>query len=127
MNIYCVKCKKKTNTVNIKPSLSKTNKKMVKGNCTVCNKMKSCFVSKEQIKKGGFVFTLPAILAAVGAAGSLAGGAAGVATAVNKKKAADRMLEEQKRHNLALEKKSGTGIFLKPATGKGLRLKPYKS
>lgn len=126
MEIYCVKCKRKTNTTNIKTAQSKTNKKMVQGKCTVCNKMKSCFVSEAQIKKGGFIFTLPAILAAVGAAGSLAGGAAGIATAVNKKKAADRMLEETKRHNLVLEKKQGSGLFLKPAKGKGLFLKPYK-
>ena len=127
MDIYCVKCKRKTNTTNIKTALSKTNKKMIKGKCTVCNKMKSSFVSEAQIKKGGFVFTLPAILAAVGAAGSLAGGAAVIATAVNKKKAADRMLAETKRHNLVLEKKQGAGLFLKPTKGKGLYLKPYKS
>lgn len=57
-------------------------------------------------KKGGFLPLIP-IIAALGAA---AGGAAQIATAVNKKKAADRQLAELSRHNREMEAKSGKGL-----------------
>ena len=64
---------------------------------------------------------LPALLiptmAALGAAGSVAGGAAGIAKAVNDAKAAKRALEESERHNKSMEA---------IAIGKGLYLKPYR-
>ena len=120
MDIYCVKCKKKTKSTNIKYELSKNNKHMIKGNCSVCKNKKSQFISAENAKKGGFIFSVPALLAGIGAASSLAGGAAGIANAVNKKKAADKALAEQKRHNEVMEKNA-----LKKK-GKGLHLKPYK-
>ena len=127
--MYCVKCKKNTNTTELKYSYSRNNKPMVRGKCTVCKRIKTSFISAneaEKARKGGFVFTLPAILGAASALGSLAGGAAGIATAVNKKKASDKSLAETKRHNLAMEKKAGQGLFLKPAKpGKGLFLNPY--
>src|SRR6266853_6982791 len=53
-------------------------------------------------KEGGFLpllALLPAILGGVAAAGSIAGGAAGIAKAVNDKKLNDATLEEQRRHN----------------------------
>jgi hypothetical protein len=50
--------------------------------------------------KGGF---LPILLAALGAIGSLAGGAAAITSAVHKKEKENKELEEQKRHNLAME------------------------
>lgn len=65
-------------------------------------------------KRGGF---LPLLLPILGAIGALGGGAAGIAKAVNDAKANKEQLEEQKRHNLALEA---------AAKGKGLYLKPYK-
>ena len=127
MDCYCVKCKQRTKTSNIKYALSKNGKPMIKGKCFSCNKKKSQFISVADAKKGGFIFTVPALLAGLGAAGSLAGGAAGIATAVNKTKAANKLLEETKRHNKAMEAKSGKGIFLRqPPKGKGLHLKPYK-
>lgn len=127
MSCYCVKCKKSTLTINPEYSLSKNNKPMVKGICKVCRKNKCKFISTDEAKRGGFIFTVPALLAGLGAAGSLAGGAAGIATAVNKSKAAKQLLAETKRHNKAMEAKAGKGLFLKPAKkGKGLYLKPSK-
>jgi len=54
------------------------------------------------------------ILPLLGILGSLAGGAAGIAKVVNDNKAAQRPLEELKRHNRVME-------------GHGLYLAPYKS
>lgn len=120
--MYCLKCKRNTNSKNITYSLSKNNKPMKRANCTTCGSMKTQFVSVDVAKKGGFIFTIPALLGAAGALGSLAGGAAGIATAVNKKKADDKLIKETIRHNKAME---GKGLFLKPyKTGKGLFLKP---
>ena len=93
-------------------------------------------LSKSQVialeKHGGFIITLPTLLAAATAIGSLAGGASAIAKTVNDKKAAQKQLEETRRHNLQLEKKktNGKGLFLKPhprrKTGEGLFIKPYK-
>jgi Phospholipase A2-like domain len=70
-------------------------------------------------KRGGF---LPLLFPALAALGALGGGAAGIATAVNKAKADKALLEEQKRHNLALEAK-GKGLKNKrPRKGRGLYL-----
>jgi hypothetical protein len=80
-------------------------------------------LSKTQLQKikktGGF---LPLIIAALAAAGALAGGAASVAKAVHEKRAADTSLEEQARHNREVEAQlqgsgicttcHGTGLFL---------------
>ena len=71
-------------------------------------------LSKSQlIKNGGFLFTIPAILAGLGTA---AGIATGIAKTVNDKKYQDKMEAETKRHNLAMEAKSrikkGKGPFL---------------
>ncbi|KAJ9599305.1 hypothetical protein L9F63_010219 [Diploptera punctata] len=46
------------------------------------------------------------VMHALGAIGSIAGGAAGIVNAVHNKKKNDEELEEQKRHNLAMETKS---------------------
>lgn len=127
MDCYCVKCRKHTKTSNIQYDVSKNNRALMKGICQICNKKKSKFISMEEAKKGGFIFTLPTILAGIGAAGSLAGGAASIANAVNKSKAQEKQLVEIQRHNKAMETKSGKGLFLKPSLkGKGLYLKPYK-
>lgn len=58
-------------------------------------------------KRGGFLPLLPAL----GALGSLIGGAAGVAKAVSDGKASRRQLEELQRHNRAME---GRGLYLAP-------------
>ena len=43
--LYCVKCKKKTETNNMTRVMSKNNRPMLKGTCTVCGKKKASFVS----------------------------------------------------------------------------------
>jgi len=58
-------------------------------------------------KRGGILPLLPLL----GVVGSLAGGAAGIAKAVNDSKAAQRQLEELQRHNRAME---GRGLYLAP-------------
>jgi len=123
MKIYCVKCKVKTDTTDLEGFRSKNNKPMIRGKCKKCGKMKTQFISAADVKKGGFIFTIPALLAAAGAVGSLAGGAAGIAKTVIDKKAQDKKLQEEVRHNKAME---GPGLFLKPRKGKGLFVKPYK-
>lgn len=110
--MYCLKCKTKTETENPQYVQTKNNKILVKGNCLVCGKRKTSFVSEDAAKKGGFIFSIPAILGALGAAGSLAGAASGIASAVNKKKADNQLLAETKRHNKAMESKQGSGLRL---------------
>jgi hypothetical protein len=63
-------------------------------------------------KRGGILPILPLL----GVLGSLVGGAAGVAKAVNDKKATQRQMEELKRHNRVMEERAmkGRGIYLAP-------------
>lgn len=81
-------------------------------------------------KIGGFIFSIPLLLSALGALGGLAGGASAIAKTVQSKKNEDQTLEETKRHNKAMEQLvSGKGIILpfkKKLRGKGLYLRPYK-
>lgn len=81
---------------------------------------------------GGILPILP-ILAGLGALGSLAGTAAGVVKTVKDIKNAKEQLEENRRHNRAMELKvgsglylgkRGSGLYLRPRSGKGLYLKP---
>ena len=65
--------------------------------------------SRKKSHVGGFIFTIPAILAALGAVGSLAGGSAAIAKTVIDAKKNRAELDEQRRHNLAMEKK-GKGV-----------------
>ena len=51
MEIYCVKCKTKTPTLNPKFTVH-NGKNMVKGLCTVCNKYKTSFVKGPQTGTG---------------------------------------------------------------------------
>ena len=44
MDIYCVKCKQKTGTLEMTEVLTKNNRYMVRGKCNVCGKIKSTFV-----------------------------------------------------------------------------------
>lgn len=67
-------------------------------------------------KRGGFLPLIP-IFAGLSALGALAGGASGIAKAVEESKASKADLVEKQRHNLQMEK---------IALGKGLFLKPYK-
>ena len=50
--MYCVKCKKKTNTTNEKLVTTSNNKQMKRGNCSVCGTTKTQFVKSS---KGGSV------------------------------------------------------------------------
>lgn len=84
---------------------------------------------------GGILPLLP-ILAGLGAVGSLVGSTANVVRSVNAIRKAGEQLEENKRHNRAMEmkigsglylgmRKHGSGLYLRPkASGNGLYLKP---
>ena len=50
--MYCVKCKIKTDTLNLQHTVSKNNRNMLKGTCSVCGTTKNKFVSAG-LKKGG--------------------------------------------------------------------------
>ena len=54
MEIYCLSCKKITRSKNIKGKITKNNKPYLIGNCDICNKLKSKFISIKQIKGNGF-------------------------------------------------------------------------
>ena len=80
------------------------------------------------IPKTGGILPLIPLFAGLSAVGALAGGAAGIAKAVNDSKAAKQQLEENKRHNKTIESIAmGKGLYLKPyKQGFGLYLKPWK-
>ena len=50
--MYCVKCKRKTDTLNLQHAISKNSRNMLKGTCSVCGTTKNKFVSAG-LKKGG--------------------------------------------------------------------------
>ncbi|XP_055850399.1 uncharacterized protein LOC129914971 [Episyrphus balteatus] len=81
-------------------------------------------------KVRGFLPLLP-ILAGLSAVGSLTGGVAGMAKAINDSKIGRKQLEENKRHNKVMETiklKQGKGLYLKPyKTGLGLFLSSLES
>lgn len=83
-------------------------------------------------KQGGFLPFLIPLFAGLSAAGALAGGASGIAKAVNDAKAAKKQLEENARHNQTMESialgKKGSGLYLKRTKrGSALYLRPYRS
>ena len=49
METYCVKCRTKTETVDMKLSTTKNNTLMLKGTCLECGCKKSAFVKKEYL------------------------------------------------------------------------------
>ncbi|ESO88830.1 hypothetical protein LOTGIDRAFT_165249 [Lottia gigantea] len=69
-------------------------------------------IDQNLTKKGGFLPFLPLIFAGLAAAGETAGGAAGIAKAVNDKKAEAAANAEARRHNLAIEREArgGSGV-----------------
>jgi len=77
-------------------------------------------------KIGGALRLIP-LFAALGAIGSLAGGASGIAKAVNEAKAARENLRESQRHNKTMEAIAiGKGLYIRPhKKGSGLYLKPW--
>lgn len=70
-------------------------------------------------KTGGFLPFVAPILAGLSAIGTLTGGAAGVVKTLNAANAAKKQLEENMRHNRAIE-----AVAIK---GDGLYLQPYKN
>lgn len=71
MDIYCLKCRKRTGTSNPKAVLktfvrkkgprpgSKITRAVLEGTCTNCGKHKTRFISAEELKKGsGFIGNL---------------------------------------------------------------------
>ena len=59
----------------------------------------------ERVDIPSLLTLIPLIAGCVSTAGGVAGAAAGIAKAVNDKKAADEELAEQRRHNLEMEKR----------------------
>lgn len=51
--IYCVKCKLRTPTLKLYSTLSKNNKTLLKGFCSICKKKKSTFIKTNSKKLGG--------------------------------------------------------------------------
>lgn len=76
-------------------------------------------------KIGGLLPFLIPLFAGLSATGALAGGAAGIAKAVNDARSAKRALDENRRHNETMEAIAlGKGLYLKPyKKGMGLQLK----
>ncbi|ESO81919.1 hypothetical protein LOTGIDRAFT_170463 [Lottia gigantea] len=63
------------------------------------------------VKKGGFIFSLPLIFAGITAAATVAGATAGGVSVANEKKAAAVTAAEEHRHNLKMEKLAkGSGV-----------------
>lgn len=80
------------------------------------NQIKNFIIKEIKDKTGGLLPILAALPFIAGAAG-IAGGISGVVSAVNQKKHQNKMEEETKRHNKALEelvvKKSGSGLYMR--------------
>ena len=53
--IFCLSCKKNTNDINPIGKLTKNNRPYISAKCNICKKMKSKFVSVNQIKGSGFL------------------------------------------------------------------------
>ena len=49
--MYCVKCKRNTDTIDLHPAVSKNNRNMIKGTCSVCGRIKNQFVSQNASAK----------------------------------------------------------------------------
>ena len=47
--MYCVKCRKNTDTIDLHHAVSKNNRNMIKGTCSVCGGKKNQFVSQNAL------------------------------------------------------------------------------
>ena len=56
--IYCLSCRKITKDIDIKPKITKNKKPYITANCDICKRLKSKFVSINQIKGNGFLSNL---------------------------------------------------------------------
>ena len=54
--IYCLSCKKPTKDINVKPKVTKNKRPYITANCSVCKRLKSKFVSVNQIHGDRFSF-----------------------------------------------------------------------
>ena len=84
------------------------------------------YMNQKTRKSGGFIITIPTLLAGIGAVASMAGAAGGIAKAVNDKKHNDKMESEAKRHNKKVENlllantNTRKGAYLPRKTAKGV-------
>ena len=56
--IYCLSCKKMTEDANIKTKVTKNKRPYITAKCSICKRLKSKFVSINQIKDNGFLSNL---------------------------------------------------------------------
>ena len=56
--IYCLSCKRPTKKVDINPNMIKNKKPYITANCDICKRLKSKFVSINEIKGNGFLSNL---------------------------------------------------------------------
>ena len=56
--IDCLSCKKPTKDVNVKPKVTKNKRPYITANCDICKRLKSKFVSTNQIKGNSFLSNL---------------------------------------------------------------------
>ena len=56
--IYCLFCKKLTDSNNLIGKITKNNKPYISANCSVCNKLKSKFISVKEISGNGLLSNL---------------------------------------------------------------------
>ena len=56
--ICCLSCKKPKKDVNVKANMTKNQKPYITGNCDICKRLKSKFVSINQIKGNDFLSNL---------------------------------------------------------------------
>ena len=50
MIIYCLKCKQKTETIEVQSVQSQNGRHMIKGNCSICGTKKSVFISMASVQ-----------------------------------------------------------------------------
>ena len=58
MKIYCLFCKANAKSKNIKGKITKNSKLYLIGNCNICDKLKSKFISIKHIKGNGILGNL---------------------------------------------------------------------
>ena len=51
MQSYCLKCKKNTESINLKVSKTSNGKTMVLSKCVICSSKKSKFIKEQQTKR----------------------------------------------------------------------------
>ena len=49
--IYCLSCKKPTKDISVKPKVTKNKRPYITANCSICERLKSKFVSIIKLKE----------------------------------------------------------------------------